>query len=199
MFRILESMKKAPSFIAAGQRVAIRHLGRHDLKKIKEWFRNPELVSLAFGVRDTPDALQKIADDYYKEIFWWQRNALAIDTVDGETIGFLKFTIREDHESHAKVGILIGEPQYWAHGYGTEAMGLFLEYLFNTRHVDRVELDTADFNSRAQRSFEKCGFKRLGRFTEVSYNDGRTSQKIWMSIDRATYAARHNETAVPAP
>lgn len=189
MFRILESMRKSPSFIAAGPRVLIRHLGRQDLKKIKEWFRNAELVSLAFGVKDAPEVLQKIADDYYKEIFWWQRNALAIDTLAGETIGFLKFNIREDHESHAKVGILIGDPKYWAHGYGTEAMQLFLGYLFDTRKVDRVELDTAEFNTRAQRSFEKCGFRRMGSFTEVNFQDGRTSQKIWMSLDRASYEA----------
>lgn len=194
MFRILESMKKSPSFIAAGERIVIRHLGRQDLKKIKDWFKNTELVSLAFGLQAAPDTLHRIADDYYREIFWWQKNALAIDTVQGEMIGFLKYTLREDHEVHAKVGILIGEPAHWAHGYGTEAMTLFLGYLFDVRKVDRVELDTADFNGRAQRSFEKCGFKRMGTFTEVSFQDGRTCQKVWMSIDRDGRAA-HSQKA----
>lgn len=180
-------MKKSPSFIAAGERVLVRYLGRHDLKKIKAWFRNPELVSLAFGVQGEPEALQKIADDYYREIFWWQKNAMAIDTIAGECIGFLKFNIREDIEIHAKVGILIGDPAYWAHGFGTEAMNLLLGYLFDTRNVDRVELDTANFNTRAQRAFEKSGFHRMGTFTEISFQDGRASEKIWMSLDRETY------------
>lgn len=188
MFKILESMKKSASFIAAGKRIVIRHLGRQDLKKIKNWFRNPELVRLAFGIEGTPETLQKIADDYYREIFWWQKNALAIDTVGGETIGFMKYTVREDHELHAKVGILIGERPYWEHGYGTEAMKMLLVYLFDQIKVDRVELDTAEFNGRAQRSFEKCGFRRMGTFTEVNFQDGRTSQKVWMSIDRETYS-----------
>lgn len=191
MFKILESMKRSPTFIASGRRVLIRHLGRHDLKRIKTWFRNPELVSLAFGIEGTPEMLQKIANEYYREIFWWQKNALAIDTAGGETIGFMKYSVREDHEVHAKVGILIGERPYWEHGYGTEAMRMLLGYLFDTVKVDRVELDTACFNQRAQRSFEKCGFRRMGIFTEVNFQDGRSSQKVWMSIDRRRFNEHH--------
>jgi RimJ/RimL family protein N-acetyltransferase len=198
MFKILETMKKSPSFIAAGPRVVIRQLGRHDLKKIKGWFKNAELISLAFGIQCEAEALQKIADDYYREIFWWQKNALAIDTINGETIGFMKYTLREDHELNAKVGILIGERPYWEHGYGTEAMGMLLNFLFDHHRVDRVELDTAEFNLRAQRSFEKCGFQKLGSFTEVNFQDGRTSQKIWMSIDRSRFEARRNAAPTPA-
>jgi len=187
MLKILESMKKSPSFVSAGTRVVVRHLGRQDLKRIKNWFRNLELVSLAFGIQGDPATLQKIADDYYREIFWWQKNALAIDTNSGECIGFMKYTLREDTEVHAKVGILIGEPAYWQHGYGTEAMQLLLAYLFEKIKVDRVELDTAEFNVRAQASFAKCGFRRLGSFSEVSFHDGRSSQKIWMSMDRPEF------------
>lgn len=86
------------------------------------------------------------------------------------------------------------EQPYWEHGYGTEAMHLLLAYLFDQHKVDRVELDTAEFNLRAQRSFEKCGFKRMGSFTEVNFQDGRTSHKIWMSIDRAGYLETHPRT-----
>lgn len=196
MLKILESMKKSPSFIAAGNKVLIRHLGRQDLKRIKGWFRNQELISLAFGIQGDAQTLQKIADDYYREIFWWQKNALAIDTVGGETIGFMKYTLREDTEIHAKVGILIGERPYWEHGYGTEAMRMLVRYLFEQVKVDRVELDTAEFNGRAQRSFEKCGFRRLGSFTEVSYHDGRSSQKIWMSMDRGDFDRLRAESEV---
>jgi RimJ/RimL family protein N-acetyltransferase len=187
MFKLLETMKKSPSFIAAGKRVIIRHLNRNDLRKIKAWFRNTELVSLAFGVHGDDVMLKKIADDYYREIYWWQKNALGIDSLDGETIGFMKYTLREDHELRAKVGILIGERGFWANGYGSEAMRMFLAYLFDQHRVDRVELDTAEFNKRAQRSFEKCGFRRLGSFTEVNFQDGRSSEKIWMSIDRKEF------------
>ncbi|NDD28696.1 MAG: N-acetyltransferase [Proteobacteria bacterium] len=197
MFKILESMRRSPSFIAAGERVMLRHMARPDLKKIKEWFKNLDLVSFAFGVKGSPETLARIADEYYREIYWWQKNALAIDTLAGDTIGFVKYNIREDHELHAKVGILIGDPAHWAHGYGTEAMGLCLEYLFGSRKVDRVELDTADFNLRAQRSFEKAGFKRMGTFTEVSFQDGSASRKVWMSLERADYLAR--EPREPAP
>lgn len=187
MFKILEALKRSPTFIAAGKRVAIRHLGRHDLKRIRAWFTNPELISFAFGVEGDPAMLQKIADDYYREIYWWQKNAMAIDTVDGEYIGFMKYTLREDYEPHAKVGILIGEPAYWQRGYGTEAMRMLLAYLFDHFSLGRIELDTADFNGRAQRSFEKCGFRRLGSFTEVNFQDGRGAQKIWMSIERREF------------
>ncbi len=187
MFRILDSPNNPSACLAQGPRLLLRHLGRSDLKRIKLWFRNLELVKLAFGVDGSTDLLHRIADEYYREIFWWQKNAVAVDLTDGECIGFCRYTIRDDYETFAKVGILIGEPDYWSHGYGTEAMFLLLGYLFERRQVKRVELDTADFNLRAQRSFEKCGFHTIGTSTEVNFLDGRTSQKIWMSIGSERY------------
>ena len=50
------------------------------------------------------------------------------------------------------------ETAIWG-GYGTEAVQLLLYHMFTHMPVKRVYLHTLDWNHRAQRSFEKCGFK----------------------------------------
>lgn len=62
----------------------------------------------------------------------------------------------------AWVGIGIGEPEYRGKGYGTDAMKALLRYAFEELNLHRVNLSVFDFNKRAIRSYEKCGFKYEG-------------------------------------
>ena len=188
MLKFLDSIKRPYPILVQGQRLYLRYLLRKDLKRVRGWFQDTEIISLAFGVMADEPVLRRIAEDYYKEIFLWQKNILAIDTLDGNTIGFTKYTLRKEDESIGKVGIMIGERPFWAHGYGTEAMHLLVDHLFTGMRADRIELDTAEFNHRAQRCFEKVGFVRMGNFTEINFLDGRASTKIWMSLERRDYA-----------
>lgn len=189
MLKFLDSIKRPYPVLAQGPRLYLRYLMRKDLKKVRTWFQDTEIVSLAFGVTADESVLRRIAEDYFKEIFLWQKNILAIDTADGVSIGFTKFTVRKEEETVAKVGIMIGERSCWHAGLGTEAMHLLLEHLFGALKVDRIELDTAEFNVRAQHCFEKVGFVRMGNFTEINFLDGRASTKIWMSLDRQDYVS----------
>src|ERR1700722_4601237 len=118
MLRFLDSIKRPYPVLAQGARLYLRHLVRKDLKKVRGWFADTEIVSLAFGVTADETVLRRIADDYFKEIFLWQKNILAIDTADGITIGFTKYTLRKEDDCVAKVGIMIGERPCWASGYG---------------------------------------------------------------------------------
>ncbi|HEY4002922.1 MAG TPA: GNAT family N-acetyltransferase [Candidatus Xenobia bacterium] len=187
MLKFLETIKRPDPVLVQGPRLLLRYLARRDLRRVRSWFLDPEIVSLAFGVSADEAVLRRIAEDYFKEIYLWQKNILAIDTHQGETIGFTKFTVRREDECVAKVGIMIGERSCWAAGLGTEAMHLLLSHLFRSQRVDRIELDTAEFNTRAQRCFEKVGFVRMGNFTEINFLDGRASTKIWMSLEKEDY------------
>ncbi|MHB2016890.1 MAG: GNAT family N-acetyltransferase [Candidatus Xenobia bacterium] len=187
MLKFLEHIKRPTSVVGQGPRLYLRHLLRKDLKRVRMWFQDSEVISLAFGVTAEEHVLRRIAEDYYKEIFLWQKNILALDTCDGTTIGFCKFTVRKEEECVAKVGIMIGERPYWGNGYGTEAMHLLLGHLLTNLGVDRIELDTAEFNERAQRCFARVGFVKMGNFTEINFLDGRAATKIWMQLERKDY------------
>ena len=65
-----------------------------------------------------------------------------------------------------------------------------LYYLFEKISVNRVELDTAYFNVRAQRCFHKCGFIKTGEVTDINLINGDLIHKVNMNLDRKDFMAR---------
>jgi aminoglycoside 6'-N-acetyltransferase len=61
---------------------------------------------------------------------------------------------------------------YRGRGHGTEAQGLFAEYLFATYPIVRVEASTDITNLPEQRSLEKAGFTREGVLRKVQWRAG---------------------------
>src|SRR3546814_16763304 len=58
----------------------------------------------------------------------------------------------------AQFNILIGEPEVWDKGYGSEAARLILGYAFDKLNLESVQLGVNAENKRAIRSYEKAGF-----------------------------------------
>jgi RimJ/RimL family protein N-acetyltransferase len=96
-----------------------------------------------------------------------QRRRFAIDTLDGRHIGNCMYYDIDEDKRQAELGIMIGDRDYWDQGYGTDAITTLLSHIFSTTKLERVYLNTLEWNIRAQRCFEKCGFvpcKRLRRY-----------------------------------
>lgn len=87
---------------------------------------------------------------------------LAIDTAEGTHIGNCVCYNIDRVRGEGEVGIMIGDRAYWGQGYGSDALSLFLQYLFNELALERVFLHTLDWNLRAQGCFERCGFTPTG-------------------------------------
>lgn len=62
----------------------------------------------------------------------------------------------------AEFGIVIGEPDAWGKGYGTEATRLMLAYGFDVLGLYNIRLNVYSNNLRAIRAYERAGFKRAG-------------------------------------
>ena len=63
-------------------------------------------------------------------------------------------------------------PDYRGKGYGSEAQGLFADYLFSTHPVMRVEAATDVTNVAEQRALEKAGFTREGVARKAQWRAG---------------------------
>lgn len=62
----------------------------------------------------------------------------------------------------AEFGILIGEPDAWGRGFGTETTALILSYAFDVLGLHHVKLEVYAHNERGIRAYERAGFRRAG-------------------------------------
>ena len=109
-------------------------------------------------------------------------------------IGFLGLWVDVIH-SEAWVGIGIGEREFWSKGYGTDMMKLCLQYVFGELGLERLSLGVHEYNPRALRSYEKCGFRLEGRTRQDMLREGKRWDSLWMGILREEWLQMQNGDA----
>ena len=85
------------------------------------------------------------------------------------------------------LGVFIGDKEYWNKGYGTEAIKLLLDYVFNYMNMHSVNLELMSFNERALKCYKKCGFKECGRIREHNFINGKYYDTIVMDILKSEF------------
>jgi len=97
-----------------------------------------------------------------------------IGTVSLENFNYINRT--------ATLGIFIGDEDYRNNGYGTEAIKLILEFGFKYKNLQNIKLDLMEFNERALKCYQKCGFKEYGRRRKCRFINGKYYDSISMDI-----------------
>ncbi len=168
-----------------GERVRLRPFDLADAPAMRAWVDDPEIVRLLGGV---PYPFSLAAEEAaIREGLangWEQGVHLSIEAMDGAEPALIgSIGLGNLHAEHRRgvLGVLIGEREYWSRGYGTDLMRTFTRFIFETMPVDRVYLKTLDWNYRAQRCFEKAGFRRYGTSRRGEYSF------VLMEITRANF------------
>jgi diamine N-acetyltransferase len=173
-----------------GKRVRLRAIERSDLPRYVTWFNDPEVIAgLAMFA---PMSLAQ-EEQWFAEMVKHpgEEQPLALDVrVRGkwEHIGGTGFNAIDRRNQSAEFGIHIGEKKYWNKGYGTEALQVLLRYGFETLNLHRIWLRVFDFNRRAQRSYEKAGFKKEGMYREAQFHAGKFCDVYLYSLLRREWA-----------
>ncbi|MFQ6000848.1 MAG: GNAT family N-acetyltransferase [Anaerolineae bacterium] len=111
----------------------------------------------------------------------------AIETEKGVHIGNIGLHEIDHKDGKATLGIVIGEKGYWDQGYGTDAIKALLRFAFEELNLHRLYLSVFDFNKRAIRCYEKCGFRQEGVLRESLFRAGRYQNEILMGILRQEF------------
>ncbi len=117
-----------------------------------------------------------------------------VDTAEGQHIGWVNYYQLDKQAKRAYVGICLPEEAVWGKGYGTEAVRLLVEHLFDEMALEEVRAATWTGNKQMMRCAEKSGFKELARMphrTEYSVR-GEPLERIEFSISRAEWLARRD-------
>jgi len=120
------------------------------------------------------------------------RSSLYVELPGGPLLGWVNSYRHDPVHRTASAGIDICESAFWGQGIGTEALRLWIGYLFTELDLHRVGLETWSGNQRMIRCAEKCGFVEEGRFREnVEYRGGRYDG-VKLGLLRREWEARPN-------
>jgi RimJ/RimL family protein N-acetyltransferase len=159
------------------------------------WQRDTEFHRLADSNPALLNSEKKIREWFEKQIengFEPERYSFSVRTLDEDKyIGFLGLWVDLIHRE-AWVGLGIGEREFWSKGYGTDMMRLCQRYVFTELCMERLSLGLYEYNPRALRSCEKCGFRLEGRTRQELMREGKRSDSLWMGILREEWLQRHN-------
>jgi RimJ/RimL family protein N-acetyltransferase len=77
-----------------------------------------------------------------------------------------------------EIGLGLGDKTRWGQGYGPDAIGTLVRYLFTFPHIVRVYAETAVANRPARRAFAKASFAEVGQIF-----DPRSSGQPWLLLE----------------
>ncbi len=176
-----------------GEHVRLRKLERTDLPTLHRWMNDREVMAWARFSPDHMVSLAELEKEYEKELAGEEHERTTYfieDRATGKAIGWTAVRSWDRKHVNANVGIGLGEKEFWGKGYGTEAVSLLLEIVFDQQGWHRAELYTLAENRRAIRSAEKCGFHPCGLEHESSFYDGAYHNVIEMEQLRSEWNAR---------
>ncbi|MEH7009804.1 GNAT family N-acetyltransferase [Neobacillus niacini] len=107
--------------------------------------------------------------------------------LDDQLVGEMNYMVDPNHlykkeAGTAWIGITIGEPEARGKGIGFHAIQ-FLEEEIKKDGFNRVELGVFEFNTQAQKLYEKLGYKEIGRIENFTY----WADKMWFDIRMEKY------------
>ena len=160
-----------------GPQLHLRPITPDDSPVLVRWLNDPEVID-AFG-RPSADVAEAGGDGGESAgLPCW----VFIIEDHGRPIGGIQyFHDRPSAPWSAGIDIFIGESEARDRGLGTEALRTLLQYLFETKRVNRVTICPEPSNRRAVRAYEKAGFHVDGVLRRHMKIDGR-----WVDISFMT-------------
>lgn len=164
------------------RRVRLRPLAPADLATALRWANDPEITRTVNRV--LPVTMHEQRQWYRDYVTRRDRVIFAIETRGRRPVyvGNAALNPIDWRARKAELMIYLGHPRYRGKGYGVAAVCALLEFAFHKLNLHRVYLYTLAGNRRAQRAFQKCGFRLEGRQRDDVFLDGRYEDSIRMAI-----------------
>lgn len=166
-------------------RVYLRPLQLADATQIQLATENDEIRRLTSTTEHfTVDAIEAFilraaSDD--------SRMDFAICLHDDTLIGEISLLDIDEQNKRGGMRMMLHDLSFANQGYGTEALQLFVRYVFEDIALNRLELEVLPYNPRAQRVYEKVGFTMEGIAREAIYFNGQFIDEVHMSMLKSDY------------
>jgi RimJ/RimL family protein N-acetyltransferase len=165
-----------------GKRCYLSPINVEDAELYVAWLNDRDVAE---GLASHQELFSIAREREILEAFAKRPNMFAI--VEGETdtlIGGCALNGLNQVDRTAELGIFIGRKDLWGKGYGQEGVNLLTRFAFEVLNLNIVTLDVYEFNERAIRCYEKCGFVEYGRLPAARFSGGRYYDIISMYVAR---------------
>jgi len=186
------------SVLVRGSNVILRDRVPEDVETYLRWMTSGEWRHLDApweGVRDsmdeqtTKEMRERILKIYEQELPE-PRSFAFVATLEGTALGRVTRYSRGSQRDEWCLGIDICEDDHLNRGLGTEALTLWVDYLFENSAIHRLALETWSFNPRMARVAEKVGFRLEGRLREAQEWQGEWMDKLQYGLLRQEWEKR---------
>jgi len=181
--------------ITSGERTILREGLLSDTADYVRWMKRGEWMQFdapwEANWRSTTDeeTRKNFAERFLHDLSLPRKRAI-IATKEKKALGWVNRYADKRFPSAWSVGIDICEDDYLNRRFGTEAFGLWVDYLFSKSDVHRIGFDTYTFNRRMMRVGEKLGFVHEGTDREVIYWKGIWLDRIHFGMLRKEWEKR---------
>ncbi len=154
-------------------RVQLTSVTLDDLPTIARWYQDAgfaRLFDATPAAPKAPGALEAWLEGYTRTNTGYLFGVRPLDS--NQLLGFIELNDILWPHGHSWVSIAIGDAANQNQGYGSEALGLALQFAFQELNLHRVQLTVFSYNHRAIGLYEKLGFQREGIFREHLQRDG---------------------------
>jgi RimJ/RimL family protein N-acetyltransferase len=164
-----------------GERLYLSPFDAEDIEIHSKWAKwmNDRAVSDTFDGHKNHTSLSG-AKKFLQELKGYRYFIVLIGS--DELIGQISLHDIDHLNRHAFLGIMIGEVEHQAKGYGTEAVRLVLDYGFNTLNLHNIMLSVHEDAHAAIACYKKVGFKESGRRREWIFKNGKYYDVLYMDI-----------------
>lgn len=105
--------------------------------------------------------------------FWSRDEGMLVIVADDRIVGHVEFFKTVNYLDELELSYQVYGQEHRGKGFATQAVGLLVRYLFETKRVNRIRLVIHPDNAASRRLAEKCGFAHEGTARGAWYNSGR--------------------------
>jgi len=174
---------KGKLVVLEGKKVVLRRVKPKEIIKCVKWFKDKDVNRHLR--EDRSDMTEK------KELAWLRKAKKSKNEFqmgiyykeDGKEVYVGNTGLNKIDWKHGttEFGIIIGDKRYWDRGIGTETLKLMVDFGFKVLKLNSIHLMVDERNKRAQRCYERVGFKYAGKLRNHSVAKGKLIN--WFVMD----------------
>ncbi|MGK0468977.1 GNAT family N-acetyltransferase [Clostridium sp.] len=174
-----------------GNTVIIRPIEKGDFELFYSWIQSQKCLG------NFMDMEMVYKDSFLESLEKSTKNVARfygiIEDKEGKSIGVVDSIEVLGSITTLEIGLLIAEESSRGKGIGIECIRLFVNYLFKTKNIMRIQYTTRTDNLGMKAIGEKTGFKLEGILNKYKFAEGEFRDYYLMAITRDNWSCINND------